>query len=97
MIDKAGYTITEFIRDDKTLKWNNVKTPNITDLTPLENLKSLNFSSPNAFVQTYVEAVDKQNYMVMSQTEITDFFYRFSNYTIENVSQIPNVVSAFYN
>lgn len=88
MLVKINGVVVAVTKENETFGWNSIETPQTEALEVyglLEATKdSLDLSSPEHFVQSYVAALDTTNYYFMSKSELTDFLYRFSSWGMEN-------------
>lgn len=74
--------VTEVLRNEESV-WSKVNVPDISSFNvPTDAFKTLDFSSPGTLIDTYIQAVDMSYYKLMSQTELTDYIYRMSSWTM---------------
>lgn len=85
MILKINGVITDVTKNDKSLGWNSIRTPDIENFnTAVDIWNTLDFSTPDTFFYSYMEALDKSSYTIMSTTEATEFLYRVSSWGVES-------------
>lgn len=95
MLYMIGDKIVEITKTDSSYGWNNVVPPNIEEREVIDlfipRIDCVGMKS-SYDIEVCINAVNTDHYYVMSQTELTEFAYRISTWTM---GEVFNGMSSF--